>query len=290
MTGIFLYEIKRRLKSILVFCLCIIAVSVSTWFIMRWCPQFVVAIARLINRFAMLRSFLGINKAIEAITYKQAAMSVLTVAYPVFCYLLIRTTANSFWCEEQYGTLHYFYAQPVSRTDYWTAKTLANVLSYALYTTLLYLSVIMLSLTNVTVKILKEITMEDVNNVMISIICISMLCVGIGTLLGSLTSWQKAQKPAFDCFCIMIVLCLLPCVFRVLAAWMEKADMSLESVNTIIKFTEKIRLIIPLYWCNPSLRMNNALTVWQICAISATAIIAFAAAVAIYHKRSLICA
>lgn len=288
MVAILLYEMKRKMKYIVMACIGMITAFAAAFFVMKWMPQVVIAVAQTINHSAVLRSFLGLGKAIEAVTYKELAMSVLTFIYPIFCYLWVSRSAHSFWHEERYGTLHYFYTQPVSRMAYWAAKVLVNFLSYVVYMIFLYLSMVLLSLNGVPVKILKEMTMEDVNNVMISILCIGIMCVGIGTLLGSAANRKRANRWIDCCFGAMLVLCLLPGIFRALAAWLETFNLSVGAITVITGALEKVRLLAPLYWCNPWHRMNAALKSGQICIMILVGIIAFAAAAFIYSRRSLV--
>lgn len=288
MVGILLYEMKRKMKNIIMVCVGMIIAFAAAFFVMKWMPQVVITIAQTINRSAALRSFLGIDKAIEAVTYKQLAMSVLTFICPVFCYLWVNWSADAFWHEEKYGTLHYFYAQPISRMAYWAAKTLVNVLAYAVCMIFLYLSMILLSLNGVPVKLLKEMTMEDVNHVMISVLCVGILCVGTGTLLGSAANRKRANRWLRYCFGMMLMLCFLPGLLRTLAVWLSSLKLDVGVVTAITGVLQKVRLLVPLYWCNPWHRMETALSGGQIGVLLITAVIIFTGAAVVYSRRSLI--
>lgn len=288
MVGLLLYELKRKTKDILKLCVGIIIAFGAAFFIMKFIPQLIIVLVRTINVSAALRAFLGLDKAIEAVTYKQLAMAVLTFIWPILCYLWVSWSAHIFWNEEKYGTIHYFYSQPISRMTYWTEKMLVNFLTYAVCMILIYVLTVLLSLNGVPVKILREMTMEDVNDVMISVLVTGIMCVGVGTLLGSAVNGKRAIRWIHYCFGAMIAVCLLPGVFNILKTWMSSNKLSTEAISAIIGFLEKARLWVPLHWCIPWHRMGNALNVGQIGFIISLGIIAFAAAALIYSRRSLV--
>lgn len=247
MISTILYELKSKKNNWLAACLLTVLAFAAAFAIMKLAPMIILYIVRFINRSEITLALFGLEKQLTSVTYKDLAISVITVANPVILYFVARNTAASYWYDKRIGNTFYFFTQPVSKAYYWFSKTFINLIFTLFLTLTAYLSVFLLSLSGVPVKELKKITVRQVNKIMPSFFMAVLTFCLLGIVLGLAVSEYRGLKLINYITIIMLLLCLLPNLTSALAIWLSSVNDSFESLSDIVPMLEKIRSFVPMY-------------------------------------------
>lgn len=242
------YELKKQMKTILFTSISIIAAFAAMYEIMKLLPDFVINTIMLINKTPYLLSFLGKSDYIEAITFYQGALVVMTPVNVFLLYKLLTYAVNSFMGDRQSGMLLYFYSLSVSKTKYWFSKVISAFVYYIACILILSLCTTLMSLSGIPVKILRDITLENVFTHMLSTASTGFMLLSIGTLIYTLFA-QKATAFIRGTYIAMLLICVLPNFIKPL--------LSNSMLSGIYNIACSIRNLIPVYWCSPYNTFNR---------------------------------
>ncbi len=247
------YELKKQMKTILFTSISIIAAFAAMYEIMKLLPDFVINTIMLINKTPYLLSFLGKSDYIEAITFYQGALVVMTPVNVFLLYKLLTYAVNSFMGDRQSGMLLYFYSLSVSKTKYWFSKVISAFIYYIACILILSLCTTLMSLSGIPVKILRDITLKNVFTHMLSTASTGFMLLSIGTLIYTLFA-QKATAFIRGTYIAMLLICVLPNFIKPL---LSNSMLSGSILSGIYNIACSIRNLIPVYWCSPYNTFNR---------------------------------
>lgn len=241
------YELKKQMKTILFTSISIIAAFAAMYEIMKLLPGFVINAIMLINKTPYLLSFLGKSDYIESITFYQGAMVIMTPVNVFLSYKLLTYAVHSFMGDRQSGMLLYFYSLSVSKTKYWFSKVISAFVYYIACILILSLCTTLMSLSGIPVKILRDITLENVFTRILSTASTGFMLLSMGILIYTLFA-QKAAAFIRGTYMVMLLICVLPNFIRSLPS---------SILSGIYNPVCSIRNLVPVYWCSPYNTFNR---------------------------------
>jgi hypothetical protein len=217
---------------------------------MKLVPDLIIKSLMVINRNPAFLALCGRTDYIESITFHEAALFALTILNPILLFRISCSYAHSFNRDKESGMLMYFNSQNISRASYWLTQLILNAGSYTLNMIILGVCFTLMSLSGVPVKILREITLDNVYDCLIALVSVGFFCFSAGLVYGMLHDYFHFKSNMHTCFIVMIIIYIFPNIIDALTALIDNSGSNtfLQQFHTITCYIRKCN---PLYWCNP---------------------------------------
>lgn len=281
------YELKTRKNNIIFFCIITILLFWS-YLVMLKLPRMVLKIAGKINSSVYVLDFLGI-KRIEAITYENIMITTWSILYIFILMWFMYEIMKSVTREKRNGTIKYFLSQPISYKKILSLKLVISIIIFMFQTTVWGIIMWRTSLHGAAdVEYLSDMVTEQIKDVMLSFMCVSVFVISVGFLYGSIYNGRRYRSFFISIFGFLILTSLLPNIIRVGLRALERKNFNTDFYKKLFDVMCRIRKINPIYICNPVSAVNHGFSIIAAICIIMISVICVACGIIIYEKRSVV--